>query len=118
MDFETGLDVLRIICRHSRGSEITGERIAEQTGWDPTGEVPGGVPPREIADAVRIAVEKGVRVASNTRGYFKPSEQERREYLDREKRRLLSLAVKISKAKKNERNELELFDEEQKQEAA
>jgi hypothetical protein len=38
--------------------------------------------------------------------------------LDREKRRLLSLAVKISKAKKNERNELELFDEEQKQEAA
>lgn len=109
---DKGLDVLRIITRHDSANPITGEQVAILTGWDPEGRVAGGIPPREIAEVVSLAVSRGVRVVSNGKGYFRPSEEEVRDYLDRERRRLLSLAMKVSRAKRHVVNELSLFEQE------
>ena len=101
IDFERGLALLRIVQRHGRQNPITGEQLEALTGIDT----------RVIAEAIGAAAQQGVRVASCGQGYYAPTKLEVQEYLDREKKRLKSLGWKISQVKKNQNNELSLFEE-------
>jgi hypothetical protein len=52
IDLEHGLDVLRVIGRHTRANPVDAVTICELTG----------VVPRTVAEVVSIAVARGVRV--------------------------------------------------------
>jgi len=101
IDFRCGLLVLRAIDRHNRAEPITGEAISEATGVDT----------REVAEIVSIAATMGVQVGSCSGGYFKTTPKDTREYLAREKSRLISLGKKISGVKKNADNPLTLWEQ-------
>jgi hypothetical protein len=103
IDLTSGLKVLRVISRHNSANPVTGETVEQATG----------VNSRNVAVIVGIAAANGVRVASCSRGYYRPTDGEAMLYLDREKRRLISIAQKVSLAKKNQHNELSLFEQAQ-----
>jgi hypothetical protein len=93
--------VLRAIDRHNRAGPIKGEAIEEATGVDS----------RVVAKIVSVAAEMGVQVGSCSDGYFKTTPKDTREYLAREKSRLISLGKKISGVKRNADNPLSLFEQ-------
>ena len=100
-DLATGLKVLSAIYRHTVAEPVTGNTLETITGVDA----------REIAEIVSVAVTWGVPVGSNARGYFRfRNAQEKLEYIEREKGRLISLGRKIAGAKRSTRNELTLFE--------
>jgi biotin operon repressor len=101
IDLAHGLSVLRVVMRHSRANPVTGEVISATTG----------ISTREIAEVVSVAASMGIRVASCSSGYYHPTDAEVREYLAREKSRLISLGRKISGVKKNADNPLSLFEQ-------
>lgn len=101
IDFTRGLLVVRVISRHGRANPVTGEAIFQATG----------VSTREIAETVAEAARLGVRVASCSGGYYKPSIEEIREYVSREKSRLASIGRKVAGVKKNADNPLSLFEQ-------
>lgn len=97
---EEGLKILRIILRHEGKSKaIKSEEIEQLTDVDG----------RTVREVVHMAVSFGVRLASCSDGYYRPNVTEMNEYLEREKGRLISLAQKISQAKKHTNNELTLW---------
>ena len=101
VDLKTGLTVLRCIARHSRSNPITGEAISIAVGVDT----------RVVAEVVSVAFEMGTRVAACSIGYYIPSDAEDKEYIAREKSRLISLGKKLSGHKKHSDNLLTLFEQ-------
>jgi len=98
--FSHGIRVLRVIMRHTSSDTITAERIVDATG----------VAVRNIAPIVNIAAQNGVPVMSTATGYCRRTKGEIDEYLAREKSRLISLGRKLSQVKKNQADELQLFE--------
>jgi polysaccharide deacetylase 2 family uncharacterized protein YibQ len=103
IDLSRGLDVLRVISRHTMDAPIHGKDVETLTSVDD----------RTIAEVVSTAVARGVPVASSSNGYFFwRSKEERETYFAREKSRLQSIARKVSQAKKASFNTITLFEQE------
>ena len=98
--FSHGIRVLRVIMRHTSKDTVTAEQITDATGE----------PARNIAPIVNIAAENGVPVMSTGTGYCRRTKEEIDVYLAREKSRLISLGRKVSQIKKNQADELQLFE--------
>lgn len=102
-DLSRGLEVLKVIYRHTKDAPIKGKDVEMLTGVDS----------REVAEIVSLAVSKGVPVGSSSNGYFRFRDlQERQAFMDREKSRLVSLGRKLSQMKRNTVNEFSLFEQE------
>lgn len=102
LELAAGLKVIRTIWRHSIDNPITGATIQEVTGVDT----------RTVAEIVAVAVESGVPVASCGGGYYRwRNADDREQYFRREKERLVSLARKVSRAKKASTSEFSLFEQ-------
>lgn len=99
-DLDTGLDVLRVIIRHSSADPVKGERIEELTG----------VPAREVAALVAKFTKRGFRICSSGKGYWHGTEAEFKAHLDKERDRAIELLRKVNGGKKNMVNDLTLFD--------
>jgi len=99
---ETGLDVLRIILRHTSAEPIKGELIERITGVDP----------RTVAALVAEFTRRGFMICSGAHGYFHGTHDEFRAHLAKERDRAVEVLRKVNAGKKNEVNDLTLFEQE------
>lgn len=101
LDLTTGLDVLRAILRHTSGNPIKGEQIEELTG----------VSAREVAAIVAECTKRGFPICSCGRGYFRGTHDEFQSHLVKERDRAIELLRKVNSGRRNEVNELTLFEQ-------
>jgi hypothetical protein len=100
-DLDTGLDVLRIILKHTSDTPIKGEQIEQLTQ----------VPAREVAALVAKFTMRGFRICSGGRGYYHGTLEEFQTHLAKERDRAIELLRKVNAGKRNVVNELSLFEQ-------
>ena len=102
IDLDHGLDVLRIILRHTSADPIKGREIQTMTGVDS----------REVAELVSKFTRRGFMVCSCTDVYFHGTPVEFKSHLDKERDRAVQVLRKVNAGKRNAVNSLSLWEQE------